>query len=79
MPANTLSEELLNYFTRLPEQDQREVVAIVKRYAEEEEPERPQTLEEYNRELEEADAEIEAGNFVTHEEVVKHFLNRRRG
>ena len=77
MAALTMSEELLQYFTKLPEQNQREVISIVKNYVEDEN-ERPQTIEEYNRELEEADAEIEAGNFVTHEEVVKHFENRRK-
>jgi hypothetical protein len=34
----------------------------------------PVTLDEYNRELEEADAEIEAGDFITHEEVKKKYL-----
>ncbi len=35
---------------------------------------KPVTLEEYNQELEEADAEIEAGDFVTHEEVKRLFI-----
>ena len=33
--------------------------------------EKPQTLEEYNKELEEGDAEIEKGNFVTGEQLKK--------
>ena len=79
MAALTLSEELLQYFTKLPEKDQREVIPFVKAYVNgEDENERPQTLEEYNRKLEQADAEIKAGNYVTHEEVVQHFLNRRK-
>lgn len=77
MAALTMSEELLQYFVKLPEQDQREVISYVKNYVENED-ERPQTIEEYNREQEEADAEIEAGNYVTHEDVVAHFLNRRK-
>ena len=31
--------------------------------------EKPQSLEEYNKELEEEDAEIEEGNFVTNEQL----------
>ena len=74
MAPLTLSEELLQYFTKLPEQDQREVISFVKTYVNgEDESEEPQTLEEYNQELEAADAAIERGEFITHEEVVKHF------
>lgn len=32
-----------------------------------------QTLEEYNHELEQADAEIEAGDYVAHQEVLKRY------
>ena len=32
-----------------------------------------QTLEEYSHELEQADAEIEAGDYVSHEEVMKRY------
>jgi len=33
------------------------------------EAERPQTIEEYNKEIEEADAEIERGNYITAEDL----------
>lgn len=79
MAEQTMSEELLQYFTKLPEQDQREVISFVKTYVNgDNESEEPQTLEDYNQELEEADAAIERGEFVTHEEVMNHFLNRRK-
>lgn len=35
------------------------------------------SLEQYNRELEEADAEIERGDFVTHEEAEKEIRSWR--
>lgn len=35
---------------------------------------KPQSLEEYNRELDQADNEIEAGEYVSHEEVMKKHL-----
>jgi len=34
----------------------------------------PVTIEEYNKELEEADEEIEVGNYGTHNEVQKRLL-----
>ena len=37
---------------------------------------RPQTLEEYNKELELGVAEIEAGAFVINEDVVKYFSKK---
>jgi hypothetical protein len=37
---------------------------------------KPQTLEEYNQELEEGEAEILKGNFVTHEQVLKRMAER---
>jgi len=36
----------------------------------------PQTLEEYNQELEEGEAEILKGNFVTHEELLKRMAEK---
>ena len=35
------------------------------------------TLEQYNRELEEADAEIEKGDFLTHEDSLKEIRSWR--
>jgi hypothetical protein len=33
--------------------------------------EKPQTLEEYNKDLEDGEAEVEKGNFVTNEQLKK--------
>ena len=35
-----------------------------------------QSLEDYTKELEKADAEIETGDFVMHEDVVKYFSKK---
>lgn len=35
-------------------------------------------LNQYNKEIEQADKEIEAGNFVTHEDVEQLFQKRRK-
>lgn len=34
------------------------------------------SIEQYNKELDQADAEIEAGDFVLHEDVVKYFSKK---
>ena len=35
------------------------------------------SLEQYNKEIDEAEAEIESGDYVSHEEVEKLFASRR--
>jgi hypothetical protein len=35
-------------------------------------------LDQYNKDIDEAEAEIESGNFVEHSEVEKLFANRRK-
>lgn len=72
--TTTLSEEMLAYFDRLTDAEQKSVLQLIKTFVESKNDFRPQTIEEYNRELEEADARIEAGEFVTHEEVMKKYF-----
>lgn len=73
MAELTMSEELMQYFTKLPEQDQREVISFVKTYVNGDSEERPQTIEEYNRELEEASDAVSRGEYVNHEDVMKRY------
>jgi hypothetical protein len=35
-------------------------------------------LDQYNKELDEAEAQIDAGNYLTHDEVKKHFADKRK-
>jgi len=74
MATTTLAAEMLEYFVQLNIAEQKSVLQLVKTFADSKEHFNPQTIEEYNRELEAADAEIEAGDFVTHEEVMKKYL-----
>ncbi len=72
MEATNISvdEELKNYLAQFSESRKKSVLAFVKLLADEEEVVgKPQTLEEYNKEIEEAEERIEAGDFYTHEEV----------
>jgi hypothetical protein len=71
------TKELLRYFTRLKDAEQKSILQMLKTFVDSRQEEfKPVTLEEYNRELEEADAEIEAGEFVSHEEVMKRYFKK---
>ncbi len=75
METTVLKEEMLTYFSRLNKEEQQSVLAMIKTFINSRNTESgPVTLDEYNRELEEADAEIEEGDFITHEEVKKKYL-----
>ncbi len=75
METTVLKEEMFTYFSRLNREEQQSVLAMIKTFINSRNTEfGPVTLDEYNRELEEADGEIEVGDFVTHEEVKKKYL-----
>jgi hypothetical protein len=76
-PISARSKELLQYFTRLKDAEQKSILQMLKTFvSSREEDFKPVSLEEYNRELEEADSEIEAGDFVSHEEVMKRYSKK---
>jgi hypothetical protein len=66
-------QELIQYFTRLTESEQQSIMNMLKRVVEKKAQGFPVSLEEYNTELENADAEIENGDFILHEDVKKKF------
>lgn len=70
----TLQKEMLQYFTQLNKKEQQSLLKFVKTLINRREEMRPQTLEEYNDELEQAATSIEAGHFITHSEVKKRIL-----
>lgn len=74
METTSISQEMLNHFMRLSEAEQKSVLEMIKTFLYSRSNNfTPQSIEDYNRELEEADAEIEAGDFVSHEEVMKRY------
>jgi len=76
-PISARSKELLRYFTRLKDAEQKSILQMLKTFVSSREQDvKPVTLEEYNRELEEADSEIEAGDFVSHDEVMKRYSKK---
>ena len=74
MATPSISKEMLNYFVQLNDAEKKSVLEMVKTFLGSRKNEiNQQTLEEYNHELEQADAEIEAGDYVSHEEVMKRY------
>lgn len=72
MATHSLSKEMLRYFTQLNDAEQKSVLQLIKTFlSSRKDAFTPQTIEEYNRELEEANQRIEAGHFISHEELEK--------
>ncbi|MEO8854003.1 MAG: hypothetical protein ABI359_09495 [Ginsengibacter sp.] len=69
----TIQDEMLQYFSQLNKKEQQSVLGLVKTFLNSRNEMKPQTLEEYNEELEQGNAEIEAGNYISHDEVKKLF------
>lgn len=69
-----IQQEMLKYFTQLNKQEQKSVLGLVKTFVDSRNEMRPQTLQEYNDELEDGNTEIEAGNYIAHEQVIKMLL-----
>jgi hypothetical protein len=70
-------EKLIEYFTQLDTGAKKDFLLLLKEHLKNKNDDiLPQSLEEYNTELEKADAEIEAGDFVLHEDVVKYFSKK---
>ncbi len=70
--ANVLEKEMYNYFTQLNEAEKKSVVQMLKTFLKgrKENHERI-SIEQYNKELDEAMAEVKNGEVYTHEEVRK--------
>ena len=77
MATPSISQEMLNYFMQLNDAERKSVLEMIKTFLRSRNSEvMPQNLEDYNRELEQADEEIEAGDYISHEEVMKRHLKR---
>ena len=77
MSASATSQELITYFNQLNNAEQKTVLQMLKTFlSNRKEPGNAQSPEDYTKELEQADAEIEAGDFVLHEDVVKYFSKK---
>jgi hypothetical protein len=70
--ANVLEKEMYNYFTQLNEAEKKTVIQMLKTFLKgrKENPGRI-SIDQYNKEIDEAMEEVKKGEVYTHEEVVK--------
>lgn len=70
--SNVLEEEMHSYFTRLNEAEKKSVVQMLKTFLESKKdiPGRI-SIDEYNKEIDEAMEEIKKGEIYNHEEVLR--------
>ncbi|MBO9151865.1 hypothetical protein ACFOTA_06575 [Chitinophaga sp. GCM10012297] len=68
----TLEQEVHKYFVQLNKAEQKAVIQLLRTFLKnrQQKPERC-TIEQYNRELEEAEKRIAAGDFITHEQLTR--------
>ena len=70
--ADILDKEMYSYFTRLNEAEKKSVVQMLKTFMKGRKKNTDRiSIEEYNKEIDEAMVELEKGEILTHEEVVK--------
>ncbi len=75
--ANVLEQELFGYFLKLNEQEKKSFLQLLKDFIHDrKENSLVPTLAEYTKELDQADIEIESGDFILHEDVVKYFSKK---
>ncbi len=74
--ANVLEKEWHNYFVQLNETEKKSVLQMLKVFlkSRKENMERI-SIEQYNKELDEAEKQIESGCFITQEELEKEMKN----
>jgi len=70
--ANTLEKELFSYIMQLDEAEKKSVLQMLKTFLKGRKKNTVSiNIEQYNKEIDEAVARVEAGEFYTHEEVEK--------
>ena len=68
--TSSIHQEMLQYFMQLNETEKKSVLQLVKTFLQEKKrPGERITIEQYNIELKEAEARIEAGQFTTQEDL----------
>lgn len=68
--AKALERELLQYILQLDEAEKKSVLQMLKTFLKGREKTLPRiSIEQYNKEIDEAIARVEAGEYYTHEEV----------
>ena len=72
MSVSGLEQEMYKYFTQLNIAEKKSVVNMIKTFLQTRvKPDQRISVEQYNKELEAAEKEIESGNFITQEDLEK--------
>ena len=71
MEAMTIEDEMNTYFAQLRVAEKKSVVQMIKTFLQEREAEGYITIEQYNKEIEEAEAEVERGECYSQEEAIE--------
>ena len=70
--AKALDNEMFNYFTQLSDPEKKSVIQMLKTFLKSRSEKSDRiSIEEYNQELNDAEAEYQKGNSITHEELLK--------
>ena len=68
MAVTSLDSEFSKYWVQLTPVQKKSLLGVIKSFARKSE---ITTIEEYNQQLEEAEAEYKAGKYISHEEMLK--------
>ena len=70
--SKEIEKELFKYFNRLTEPEKKSVLQMLKTFVSGRKKKSTRiSIEQYNKELEDAEAEFERGEYITHEELLK--------
>lgn len=72
MSLSVLEQEMSQYFTQLNTEEKKSIVNMIKTFLQTRKQDNNRvTIEQYNKELEESERQIEDGKFVTQDELEK--------
>lgn len=74
--AKTIEQEMYNYFTQLNDEEKNSVVQMLKTFLQSRKKKSSRiSIDQYNKEIDEAMEELRKGEVASHEEVVKMSKN----
>lgn len=79
MSTKDLQQEMMQYFMKLNEAERRSVLLMIKTFLSGKQSGDRISIEQYNQELAEAEAEFERGEFMSHEDVAAMTKNWSHG
>ncbi len=71
MTASSIESEFNEYWSKLTPLEKKSLMIVARNYVQLKESSAPISLEQYNKEIDEAMKEMDEGEFYTHEEVVE--------